>query len=577
MRVASRVLCFWALLLPAVCLQAQDSPPLQHCAIPPHPKSLSVHPLIATLKLDSHLTQRLQLFRDERLESKAVWHVSDPSTAVIDSDDERRPIIRPLKPGLVQVTAESGGESATACYEVRKDDDDADGLFNWGFYPHGERTFEDYIKVTPLAADLPMLYASETDHKEPSVIRAFGSEGEELWQASLPVTAEQVSLAAENADSGLIALLRRKNGSSIVVRFTSEGAQAWRYDSDDELVGPVTAFNGNVYLVQRKTVGSGRVNSLIALDFREGQVLWSIPFPASLAYEATPCPLGQVTRARTSHAVETLFTRPMFAEDTNVYVEVSSLHDEVSSHCNDSELKIDHRLQLLRVTPEGEPQWKVLDQYQGVLKATSADDRQSPSGCEPGNTCNWTTFIPGEVRQNGKGAFLALWVANMPQQGALPLNVIRGNSGGVAFTVKTDMLTGEKVQWSPTREHSNGKNSHSMGDVIVDDGLVFLTVNSHVIQFDMETGRTFWKWTDAHGWPILEYETGENDVVVQSSGRLFRLGYPRPNGTRLDEHVIAGQPLEAIDLGPFDGKIDTHTSERWLVLKPSGMLGMVWH
>lgn len=234
----------------------------------PPPSMLRITPPSFTLVIGGE--QRLRALDDlGRRADTAVWTVSDPEVAEVMS--EGGPRLRALAAGQVQVSASWQGLTATAQVTVLQGPSVPDGTTLWSTPPSSPGGAYRIIKATPIDHDSPAFFAVEA-----LVVRAFSSDGAELWSAGADTPFQQVS---GDSQGGLLALEPDEDTTvgATLRRHDASGSVVWQQHINGWPGGFAVHPNGNVYVVD----ASDTVGELLAISEVSGHVEGRFALPAS--------------------------------------------------------------------------------------------------------------------------------------------------------------------------------------------------------------------------------------------------------------------------------------------------------
>jgi hypothetical protein len=174
----------------------------------------------------------------------------------------------------------------------------------------------------------------------------------------LPVDGKSILLRASGEDSGGMILLERgRFRDSLVDLNPADGSELWRYRSDGRLAKNWTANgNGDVGIVE--SLAKPASSALLILNAKPGQIRFRIPFPiSSSTIDGYRCidPQRNILKSFRPSLSGSVFT----SNDSNIYVQVEThVESLLVEACKNKKYSFDDTLSLLRVTPEGETDWR---------------------------------------------------------------------------------------------------------------------------------------------------------------------------------------------------------------------------
>jgi hypothetical protein len=337
----------------------------------------------------------------------AQWSISAPIAELRTEDGEV--LLQGRHPGRAILTATAGNFSAAATVTIVVGTRLPAGTLRWSVEP--TPGFETLLvqQAAPAAASQVDFYSIEWKKSSSAIVRAFRISGEQLWMTRIssmasPDTLKQTMLdigqlylnktrindlsqmligknrAFVGSTNGPVAglpidgksiLLRRCGGSlgdlvllerarfrdSLVSLSAADGREVWRFQSEGRLAKDWTInLQGDVGIVE--TMTNPVSSSFLVLSGTTGGVRYRIPFPeSSSTINGFRCqdPIRNIlTNIRPSRA-GSVFT----STDGNMYLQVETFVESVDLEaCKSKQFSFDNSLALLRVSPDGEAEWK---------------------------------------------------------------------------------------------------------------------------------------------------------------------------------------------------------------------------
>lgn len=207
----------------------------------------------------------------------AAWFVSD--TTIADFVSGCPNTLTGITAGQVTLTATVGNISGQTTATVLPGSSLSAGTVLSSATPVSGFAAQRIVQAVP-TANGPDLYSIETDGSGNYLIRAFHSDGEQMWQNSLTQTVGagfSVSAALADNSGGILAL----SGTSIVDLNGQTGSLNWQYQGSGNLsldvaVGP----DGTIYDVEEQP-NSGTTNVLDSINGNTGALLSQTSLPTS--------------------------------------------------------------------------------------------------------------------------------------------------------------------------------------------------------------------------------------------------------------------------------------------------------
>ncbi len=343
-----------------------------------------------------------------RLRPEATWSVSDSSLATISTDGSSG--LTALAVGQVTLTGSVGSTSAQTQITILSGTGTGStlppGTVLWSAQPiSGLRTWQILQAVPTSGLDLD-LYTHEVDASGNTIVRAFTSDGIQIWQSSLG----QIDLFGLMSDGlgGFSATV--PNGSfpfetSTLKDFDgATGTQMWSYASPGLLNAEAIRQDGAIFLVETTPLDpssnfSSNGSSVVALDPNSGTTLLRIPLTGGLSqtYDCHGVLIQSQVRA------PQIFSNLAVDSDGTVSLLVEVESQTVNQNCDQN----------------GQPQGLLVSPFTSALSLFQVNPDGS-SGLVPirSNTIDLSTFISGplprawpqEVIPDGQGGVLVGWI-----------------------------------------------------------------------------------------------------------------------------------------------------------------------
>jgi outer membrane protein assembly factor BamB len=514
--------------------------------------------------------------------SNVQWSIN-PSLADLH-DEDGGIFIEAKQPGRAVLTAAVNNQSATADIAVVSGSDLPPGAVRWSVDPMpGFETL--LVSQAVPTGNAPVFYSIEWNKSSNAIVRALSEDGQQLWMAplssnaspltlkhtlppsgevfqnqdrisdhslfiigdkrafaqnnstdpssyGLPVDGRSILLRTCGDDSGGLMLLERgRFRDSLVDLSPVDGSESWRYHSEGRLSKEWTLnYNGVVGIVE--TLSKPASSALLILDAKTGQVRYRVPFPVSSStidgYRCTD-PQRNILKSVRPALSGSVFT----STDGNMYVQVETHVESVKIEaCKDKSYSFDDSLALLRVTPEGETEWK-------TFQHIHADGN--------GNFVVQPCVFAGESIPDGFDGVLAAWTYSFPgtKDGEKPRFEARltriSPSGQQDFTL-------------PMPYWTKGINSLFYENMVLGDGNVLYATNGPLLlRFDTQAGVLDWVRHPPTGEVKLQHSTAGGGVLVSNAGRLVYFD-AQGNGQAIPWTVASTNPdgIGLVQTDPFD-------------------------
>src|SRR5208283_2671352 len=213
----------------------------------------------------------------------AAWTVSNSAVASFVSGSPNT--LQGVAAGQVTLTATVGSASGQTTVTVLSGSSIAPGTVLWSANPVAGFTAQKIIQAVPTAGG-PDLYSIETDSSSNLLIRAFQSDGEQLWQAplttSLPSQFYYTSAAGDNS-GGLLMVDASYYGYLADVN-PQTGQTNWQFS-----VGPPPAYilsdvaigPSGIISMEAITSYAGAQEEVLGVDGASGSLVYQVALPVS--------------------------------------------------------------------------------------------------------------------------------------------------------------------------------------------------------------------------------------------------------------------------------------------------------
>jgi hypothetical protein len=208
------------------------------------------------------------------------------------------------------------------------------------------------------------------------------------------------------------------------------------------------------------------------------------------------------------------------------------VESQTSEKCKEKQYSFDNSLSLLRVTPDGETEWK-------TFQRVHADGE--------GSFHVQNRLFPGESIPDGFGGVLAAWTLFDPHHDKdKPLNT-QARLSRISATAQSD-FTLPFVYWTP------GVSSFFDSAMVLGEGnFLYATNGAAVARFDTQAGELKWARRAPAGSVKLQHSTTGGGLLVASGGRLVYLD-TNGNGAEFPwtVTVLNPQDIGLVQTDPFN-------------------------
>jgi hypothetical protein len=503
--------------------------------------------------------------------------------------------VQAQRQGRAILTANTEHGSATAVISIVAGTKFPPATIEWSLDPTAG--YESLLTVQSMPTEYSVaLYSIEWSKTSNAVVRALTPGGEQLWRTELNATASPAGLKMQlppvaettmnqqrisdhtqiligdngrffagntpsdpshyglppdgkyilvricGANSGGIYLLERGRFRDMIVKLDpADGHQNWAYQSPGRLTNSWTVnLNDDIGIVE--TISRPPSSAFLMLDSETGTAKLRIPFPVS-ASTLTGIRCTDPKQNVLNNVRPSVSGAPFTNTDGNIYLQVQVHVESVEYEgCKAKQYSFDERLLLLRVTPEGEPEWK-------TFQHLHADG--------DGGFAVQDRLFAGETIPDGFGGVLAAWTfvdahtkAPEPTHTEARLSRI-GSDDQRDFTLPMTF-------WTPGLSGLFNSNM-----VLGDNNILYATNGVLLVRFDTQTGLTDWVRHPPTGQIALDHATAGGGVLVFNAGHIAYFN-AKGDGILFPWSVPTENP-EDIGLAQFD--VFDHTPEAPITLR----------
>ena len=523
--------------------------------------------------------------------SHAQWSIHPSLAGLHDENGEVR--VEAKLPGRAVLTATANNQTATSVITIVSGTELPPATVRWSLQPMAGFETLRVLQAVP-SADGPVFFSIEWSKSSNAIVRAIGESGQQLWITQLTSTASPLTLkhtlpaggevfqnqarlsdhsqfilgdkssfAVNNAtdpsyydlpadgksillrvsgeDSGGLFLLERGRFRDSLVDLSPGGSESWRFRSEGRLSKNWTVnHNGDVGIVE--TLANPASSALLVLNAKTGLVRFRIQFPVSSStIDGFQCAAPQrniLKNVRPSRS-GSVFT----STDSNMYVQIETHVESLEIEaCKNRQYSFDDSLTLLRVTPEGETEWK-------TFQHIHADG--------DGNFVVQPRVFAGESIPDGFGGVLAAWTYVFP-----------GSKDGEKIRTEARVSrigpSGQQDFALPMPFWTKGINSFFDQNMVLGEGnRLYATNGPLVLRFDTEAGVLNWVRHPPTGEVKIHHATAGGGLLVSNAGRLVYFD-AQGNGQEIPWTVASTNPD---DIGLVQTNVLDHTPAEPLQLR----------
>jgi hypothetical protein len=404
----------------------------------------------------------------------ATWTVSDSTVANLVTGSPNTLMADAV--GQVTLTATVGGVSGQTTVTVLAGTSLPIGTVLWSATPSGCAA-QQIVQAVP-TANGPDLYSIETCSDGSTLVRAFASDGEQLWQSSISQPAGFTFLAGAGDNAGGLLLSGEANSSEgensyLIDLEPQAGKMNWQYTPASVTTEPpvldtniAVGSDGSIFAVDHGCeFNHGSTDCLNAINPQTGALVNQISLPTSNSINTNDnyCDEPVLSTTMTTYAGPS--SAPMITSDGSLYLEVSAYNSFLYEVCNRNDgvpnvtSQSSGLITLVRVLPDGGTQLQQID---------------------GSSTQNQPTDIPNDVIPDGNGGVLATYGGYTQ-----PMEVSDVGPGGAGTaTIPNVFMFGAPI-------------STSM--VLGDNATAFVTDGYDLAAFSTTTLQPLWTYTSTGG------------------------------------------------------------------------------
>jgi hypothetical protein len=559
---------------PSPSVSAAQSPDSSYFAVTPSAATISLGEEASFSAIDS----------SGRPVSNVQWSINPPLADVRVENGEGT--ITAKQSGRVTITAKAGSKTASASLSILPGTTLPAATVKWSVEPlPGFATLE-VRQAVPNSDPEVVFYSIEWSKSSNAIVRAFRDSGQQVWMSQLSSTASPVTLKQQLPPAGVLLWNQRvintfrelfpdddlhfppnssaepstfglpADGKSILLRDSgddsggllllergrfrdslvdlshSDGSEAWRYHSEGRLSKNWTVnHSGDVALVE--TLNQPPYSALLVLDGKNGTVRLKVPFPdSSTTINGFRCkdPMYNVLKNIRQSLSGSVFT----STDHNMYIQVEThIESTDNENCKPKQYSFDDSLALLRVTPDGQSEWKT---FQHVHADGDGGFHVQPR------------LAAGESIPDGFGGVLAAWTYIDPHsKPGEPLHT-EARLTRISDSTQRDFIL-PMPYWTP------GINSFFAENMILGEGNpLYATNGTLLVRFDTEVGEVNWVRNPPTGSIKLGHSTRGGGLLLANAGRLHYFD-AKGNGLDILWTVAVSNPedIGLVQSDPFDG------------------------
>lgn len=427
----------------------------------------------------------------------AAWTVSDSTIANFVTGSPNTLMADAV--GQVTLTATVGGVSGQTTVTVLPGTSLPIGTILWSATPSG-CTAQQIVQAVP-TANGPDLYSLETCPDDSTLVRAFGSDGEQLWQASLSQIAPNGFFSQTAVGDNFGGLLIEGEASDDQSYLLDLGAQTgnlvWQYSpvpvpSASPSLDPNIAIgsDGTVSLVEHACAFShGSQDCLNAINPQTGALAnqTTLPISTSVNTNDNDCDEPNLITRMTAYTGPS--SAPMVASDGSLFMEVSTANSSLYEVCNrdtgipNATSQSSSVITLVRMLPDGGTQ------LQQIAGSSTQNQSIIPNA-----------DIPNDVIPDGNGGVLATYGGyNQTMQ------VSDVGPGGAATATIPNVFMGGTPEATTM--------------VLGDNATAFVTDGYDLAAFSTSTLQPLWTYTSTGGSLSFVAATSGGGVAINDSSQ----------------------------------------------------------
>jgi hypothetical protein len=420
----------------------------------------------------------------------ATWSVSDSTIASFVSGSPN--VLMANAVGQVTLTATVSGINAQTTVTVLSGTSLPVGTVLWSAPPASGFSTQQIVQAVP-TSEGPDLYSIDTDSNGDTLVRAFKSTGEQMWQTQISASQGYFAQAVGDNFGGVLLIGSSQNNglpSGVITDLDGQsGNQAWQYATSgySSISFGAVGVDGSVYAIESDLQNNYLHGYLESFNGSSGSLQARIPLPESLNY--FNCPdnvqpdISYIMAQSGSAAV---------APDGSFYMEVASYESFLQTNCENGPQPYafssgSSNLSLMRVSPDGGA---------GLI---SLDSSSTPQ------------FSPGDVIPDGQGGVLAAWINPLYQEVLADV----GTPGGTQMNFPVGI---ENM-------------------VLGDNNVAFATNTGSIVAFSVPSLTPTWSYASTGGALSFVAATSGGGVTINDSTQGI---------IQLDPSGNAGTPIAAL-------------------------------
>ena len=516
------------------------------------------------------------------------FSINPPIADLQAGTDNGEVLIIPKQTGRAVITAYSGGESASATVLILPTDAPGGAVVRWSVLSTpGYETLQ-VMQAVPAADSSVSFYSIEWSKVAEAILRAFNENGQQLWArhlntaaspltlkhklpdpgeaflngrhisdhtqiilgpksafatnnpinpttAGLPLDGKSMLLHATGGDDGgLVILARGRFRDSLVGLSHADGSELWKYHSGGRLMNSWTVnYRGDIGIVE--TFYSPASSHLVIINGKTGEPRFQIPVPtSSTTIDGYRCqdPIHNVLKSVWPGLTGSVFT----SNDGNMYMQaelhVESQTNESTGNCKSKQYSFENTLSLLRVTPDGQTEWKTFQRIHadgdGAFQAQ-------------------IRLFPGESIPDGLGGVLAAWTSVDPHHEKDKPLAPQSRLSRLGPTAQHDYTL-------PFGYWTKGITTYFDAAMVLGEGnFLYATNGVALARFDIQAGELKWAKLAPAGSLKLQHSTAGGGLMVASGGRLVYIN-PEGNGDNFSwtASVLNPEDIGLVQTDPFN-------------------------
>jgi hypothetical protein len=494
------------------------APPVS-LTITPGPANMLVNQMQAFTAVDNQGMKR----------PDATWTVSDSTIANFVTGSPNTLLADAV--GQLTLTATVGGVSDQTTVTVLPGTSLPIGTVLWSATPSGCAA-QQIVQAVP-TANGPDLYSIETCSDGSTLVRAFASDGELLWQTPVGVSGAGVG----DNQGGLLVNGTAGESSAMADLDAQTGNVKWQYSPTPvNPAGPTldssvaVGLDGTIFVVEHactfSSASTGSTDCLNEINPQTGTLVNQINLPTSYGINTNDNYCDEPILSTTMRTYTGPSSAPMAAPDGSVFSEVSTSNSVLYEVCNRNDgvpsvtSQLSGVITLVRVLPDGGTQLQQIDGSSTQNQPTNIPNDVIPDGNGGVLATYGNINQPMEVSDVGPGGAGTATIPNVFMDGTDPTSVVLGDNATAFVTDGYDLAAFSTATLQPIWAYTSTGGSLSFVTATSGGGVAIEDSQLGLIQIDASgnassptAGFSNWGPWALGFWPLIP-----NNVLALVSG-----------------------------------------------------------